>query len=390
MLKEHNTPIIAIADDFTGAAEIAGIGLRYGLTAEVQTAYNPNTTASLIVIDSDTRTGTVSHAVETVSGITSRLNGLSPRLVYKKTDSVLRGHVAVEIEAIADILGKGRVLLIPANPGMGRIIQSGVYSVDGVPLHETEFNSDPEYPVSTSEVTELLGSAGKYTVRSIAAPSPIPEGILAIGDATGTENLAQWSLHIQNDCLPAGGGEFFPAILERFGYRAQKKPAKHVDFPIPSLFVSGSMSAYSRETVKRAASGGMPVFTVPVAQKSPEERAVLAEKVADAVSLHGTALLAVDSETADSAGDPRSIPGIVAGFVERVVHSTDIRTLYITGGATAAAVLHRLGWSRFVPVEELSHGVSRMRVMEMNVDCSVIVKPGSYPWPDSLVMIYFS
>ncbi len=389
MRSNQNTPIIAIADDFTGAAEIAGIGLRYGLTAEAQTAFDPDTDARLIVIDSDTRSGTVSHAVETVTGIASRLEELSPRLVYKKTDSVLRGHVAAEIGAIAGVLGKDRVLLIPANPGMGRIIQSGVYSVDGVPLHETEFGSDPEYPVSTSEVARLLGASGKFTVRSLAAPSPVPEGTLAIGDAAVRENLAEWASYLQNDCLPAGGGEFFPAILEQLGYRAKEKRETYADFPIPSLFVSGSMSPYSREMVKRAASGGMPVFTVPVAQKSPEEHAVLAEKAADAVSLCGTAMLAVDGETHDTAVDPRSIPGIIAGLAERIVHSTDIRTLYLTGGATAAAVLHRIGWSRFAPVEELSHGVSRMRVMEQNADCSVIVKPGSYPWPDLLVMIYF-
>lgn len=47
--------IVVVADDFTGAVELAGVGLRYGLKAEVQTVVSPNTKAELAVIDADTR-----------------------------------------------------------------------------------------------------------------------------------------------------------------------------------------------------------------------------------------------------------------------------------------------------------------------------------------------
>ncbi len=388
MHQDQNTPIIAIADDFTGAAEIAGIGLRYGLAAEVQTAFNPDTRAQLIVVDSDTRSGNMSNAALTVRKISEQIQGLSPHLVYKKTDSVLRGHVEVEIDAVASVLEKDRMLLVPANPGMGRMIHGGFYYVNGVRLHETDFGSDPEYPAGTSEVTALLDPSGRHAVRSIETPSPIPRGVLVIGDVSGADTLAEWASHIQSDCLPAGGGEFFASILETLGYTSPDNQEKDIVFSTPSLFVSGSMSAYSRDMVKRAVSGGMPVFTVPTYTSLQAELTTLADSAISAIAAHGTAMLAVDSEIQPDEVDPRYIPEIISGIAEPIIRLTGISSLYLTGGATAAAVLRHLGWTRFVPEAELSYGVSKMSVIGPG-DCSVIVKPGSYPWPDAFLRKYF-
>ena len=56
--------------------------------------------------------------------------------------------------------GVQSILLATANPERGRIIRDGNYYVDGVPLHQTAFASDPEYPRATSAVRELLGQPG--------------------------------------------------------------------------------------------------------------------------------------------------------------------------------------------------------------------------------------
>ena len=47
--------IIILADDFTGAAEIAGIALRYHLAAELHTTIQPEFDMDVLVIDTDTR-----------------------------------------------------------------------------------------------------------------------------------------------------------------------------------------------------------------------------------------------------------------------------------------------------------------------------------------------
>ena len=387
MRIHSNSPIVVIADDFTGAAEIAGIGFRYGLRSEVQTAFDPATDSRLIVIDSDTRAENSEDAAHIVSDLTKRLQTLSTQLIYKKTDSVLRGHVTTEINAMAGILGKDRAVLVPANPDMGRMIQCGLYLIDGVRLHHTDFACDPEFPARSSKVTALLGASGRLKVQSLSEPVSITQGTLVIGDVTSTDDLAGWASNVSSDCLPAGGGEFFAAILKTLGYREQVSQSEDGEHNGPSLFVTGSMSGYSRETVEQARSHGMPVFTVPHEHRSSAFDE-LSASINKAIGTYGSAMLTVADDIPATMADPRKIPEVVAEAVERILCRQQVNSLYLTGGATAGAVLHRLGWKRFVTEAELGQGVCLMRVMEQD-NRHVIVKPGSYPWPDSLVHDYF-
>ncbi len=49
--------IAVIADDFSGAAEIAGIAWRYGLQAVLQTDLDLSVNYDVVVIDADTVSG---------------------------------------------------------------------------------------------------------------------------------------------------------------------------------------------------------------------------------------------------------------------------------------------------------------------------------------------
>ena len=42
--------IVVIADDLTGAAELGGLALRYGLATEITTTVNATSTAELLII----------------------------------------------------------------------------------------------------------------------------------------------------------------------------------------------------------------------------------------------------------------------------------------------------------------------------------------------------
>src|ERR1700733_8695520 len=108
--------IAVIADDFTGAAELGGIGLRHGLVTEVSTTVNAATDADLLVIAADTRSKGLSVAVEEMGIIARQLKVLQPLWIFKKVDSVLRGHVVPEINVMMDVLGWPLALLVPANP----------------------------------------------------------------------------------------------------------------------------------------------------------------------------------------------------------------------------------------------------------------------------------
>src|SRR5947207_781597 len=128
--------IAVIADDLTGAAEIAGLGWRHGLSAEILERDEPLSAAELVVIDADTRDCPVAEARRRVAAIARRIRERKPEWIYKKVDSVLRGNVLAEVEVMQKALGLERCLLAPANPAARRVIKGGKYFVRGVPVNQ--------------------------------------------------------------------------------------------------------------------------------------------------------------------------------------------------------------------------------------------------------------
>src|SRR5262249_52507266 len=114
-------------------------------------------TKHLVCLDTDSRSCSANEAAARVTRAADQLRAAGAEWIYKKVDSVLRGNVLAEIEAIRVRCESARVLLAPANPSLGRTIRNGRYFIRGIPLDETDFRLDPEYPRASSLVGELLG-----------------------------------------------------------------------------------------------------------------------------------------------------------------------------------------------------------------------------------------
>ena len=256
--------MLIIADDITGAAEIAGIAWRKGLKVnlrlsghkvatlsgneDLKTSKPKNLKTSITVIATDTRSGTEEEAVKTIEELfapsTSPLQGgVGGGLIFKKTDSVLRGHVAAELQALMRVTGKQKALLIPQNPSKGRIVKDGIYYINGTPLDQTSFAYDPEFPAKTSKVAKLLGnevaSLQGHKVQGCKdlstsvpqnlktsrpqnlIPHPItsPKGEdgrgLLFPDATTLEEIREHVANADPNTLFAGGADMFEAVVEQ-------------------------------------------------------------------------------------------------------------------------------------------------------------------------------
>ena len=116
-----------IADDLTGAAELAAIGWRHGLRAEVVRSGLPSGTADLVCVDTDSRASEPTEAAKRAAAAAKLLRAAGAKWIYKKVDSVLRGNVTAEVEAVMKQLKLERALLLPANPSLGRVIRDGEY-----------------------------------------------------------------------------------------------------------------------------------------------------------------------------------------------------------------------------------------------------------------------
>ena len=390
--------ICVIADDFTGAAEIGGVALRYGLSVEVQSAFCPEADVELICIDADTRSCSSQEAARRAQTIARQCRAASIDRVFKKVDSVLRGQVAAELLAMMPVLGNRRALLVPANPSLGRVILGGQYLVDGRPLHLTGFARDPEYPTSTSDVSDILGVA----IHMVRVGDKLPQEGIVVGEAATGTQVKHWAQAVDRSILPAGAAEFFARFLEADGH-GPSRDTPVAGFAQPEgtvLFVCGSTSDYSRGFVRRCESAGVPVERMPVALlevDAPEAaliddwteatlRALRAVRVrplspeASRTRSPVAVMVAIDRPLRHESGLPQRLSYYLATVVGRVLERHVADRIYVEGGATAIALIRRLGWQRLRVRQELAPGVVSLQVSEGSGPL-VTMKPGSYAWP---------
>ena len=199
--------MIVIADDITGAAEIAGIAFSKGQEVRLLCSSPLNCDSVAVngttVIATDTRSMSEVEAVAETRHIIRPLSleGDGGRLLFKKTDSALRGHVVAELTALMESTGYQRAVYLPANPTKGRVIKNGLYYINKVPIHETAFSYDPEFPAKTSVLKERF-------------PDAEANGII-MPDAESMDDIRNIiGLYNDGKTLFAGAADLFSALLE--------------------------------------------------------------------------------------------------------------------------------------------------------------------------------
>ena len=370
--------IIVIADDLSGAAELANAAVQAGFSAEVQMRFCAGSDADAVCVTTESRSLPPEAAAALAGEVARAIAAAHEELIYTKCDSVLRGPIAAESLAIARALGRKRVMLIPANPSRQRIIRGGEYFVDGTPLAQTAFATDPEYPCRTSRVVELLGQPPDST-PGIETP-----------DVISAADLANLAATVDTDTLPVGGVDFFSALLATKVHPVRAK-ARAVDRVMqaegPSLFVCGSHAAWLAGRNEQCAQRGIQICSMPRGLFEREMREdILTRWAASAASaLHGrgAALLAVGGESPVPGVTPATLTDRLAQAVELTLKQCATARVFLEGGATAAAVVGQLGLLRFRAHPSPGPGVGALRPVGQERPL-FLVKPGSYPWPESV------
>lgn len=117
-----------VADDLTGAADTAvefceaGFSTAVCLSAEAISRCE----AEVCAVSTDSRELSAQQAVVKALEFSHALKSADRRLVFKKIDSLMRGNVAAETEALVRDWGFDRALLSPALPRLGRRCAKGV------------------------------------------------------------------------------------------------------------------------------------------------------------------------------------------------------------------------------------------------------------------------
>ncbi len=382
--------ISVIADDFTGAAEIGGIGLRHGMDVIIENENVTPISADLVVIASNTRSLDAEKASERITAITERLLKLDSHFIYKKTDSVLRGHVCQELQAQMVSSGKTRAIVIAANPVLKRIIRDGIYYIDDVPLNDTSFATDPEFPVSSSSVREIVGDHPVFT--GLKPRDHLPEMGIIIGDATGLDDLEKWTHQIDRHSIPAGASGFFNELLKKQAHQCSKKSSHPVPFGEKALYVLGSAFPKDDEMLKKIVRSGHYISNMPeeIYFNRHFDQSLLkvwADEITDAVNRYKKVVAAVIHAPSNEPGIAQRIRKHIGRLTQMVTRQIKLNELIIEGGSTTACVLEHLKIKKLMPVQELDTGVIRMKIEEMP-DLCLTTKPGSYSWPDMVWLLH--
>ena len=390
--------IAVIADDFTGAAEIGGLGIRFQMKVEIVTRVSIECDADLLIIVTDTRSKSSEKAISEIGLITAELMRLQPELIYKKIDSVLRGHIVEELLTQMQVLGKRRALVVPANPHLGRIIKDGVYYLKSEQLHETSFKNDPEFvahyseAMNSSNVIDILKPHGQFNVVIAKVGAAVPAEGIVIGEAQTTDDLFLWAETVDDDTLLAGASSFFLAVLEHAGYphrkRSKGRPAIYLNRRM--LIVCGSAFSKSRKMVENAMADGASVSVMPSALLTADEEQVFGMEnawVADVVSLfaaHNYVILAADPRVVYLTRHlVERIRKHTARVAAEVMRKLPIEELVLEGGSTASSILSEMGLEKLYPEQEISDGVIRTSIPGGQA-LHITFKPGSYQWPGEI------
>jgi 3-dehydrotetronate 4-kinase len=367
-----------IADDFTGATDLAGMLVKAGMRTVQMIGVPrdpPPRDVEALVIALKSRTAPSAEAVAASLAALDWLSGAGCRQFYFKYcstfDSTDRGNIGPVADALMTALGSRFTVACPAFPENGRTVYKGYLFVGDVLLSESGMRDHPLTPMTDSSLVRVLQRQTRRKVGLIAhdavarGPDAIrarmaslqDEGVeIAIVDATCDEHL----LHLGAACsaLPlvtgaSGAALGLPRNVMADRICADAAAATELaHIPGARAIVSGSCSPATRAQVAHAVDAGVPAYAIDPLRIAEGEDLVGKALAWAATRLGETPVLIYATATPDEVRRVQSrlgmeragllteeaLSAIACGLVER-----GARQLVVAGGETSGAVVNALG-----------------------------------------------
>jgi uncharacterized protein YgbK (DUF1537 family) len=409
-----------IADDYTGASDLANTLTRCGLRT-VQTIGVPADDLKLpevdaVVVSLKSRSIEPSLAVSRSRAAEKWLRGRGASHVLFKIcstfDSTDKGNIGPVMDALRADCGEKIVLVTPAFPETGRTVYMGNLFVGSVPLNESPLKDHPLNPMRDSNLVRVLArqsktkvalvelallSRGAGAVRARLADLA-KEGIgAAIVDAVFDRDLEAIGNVALDHRLSVGASGIGLGLARALVASGKVKPeaasAAMADAPVggPAACLAGSCSQATLGQIANAEK------TMAVLHLDPERIVAGKEEARRALAWakerleRGPVLIASSSapdEVAalqarhgrDAAG--HAIEQAIADIAEELVRSGVLR-LVVAGGETSGAVVDRLQIPGFLVGAEIAAGVPVLRAVGAKEGAMLLaLKSGNFGGPE--------
>lgn len=379
----------AIADDFTGATDLAGLIARSGHPVNLRLGVPqgpPTDTAAFEIVALKCRTAPVSEAVaETVAALRWLQGAGATRFYWKYCstfDSTEKGNIGPVSEALMRALGTEQTIYCPAFPENGRSIFMGNLFVGEQLLSESPMKDHPLTPMRDANLMRLLapqvtGKVGLANRLTVAAGVDALKARLAslkadgvahvVADAVANDDLSVIAEACMDMPLMTGGSALAmpsPGLYEKAGLlsRSTAKAEQHEIGP-GMIVLSGSCSAMTRKQVARYADKAASFRLDPLAlaeagpgkaldwlsgQAPDHPKLIYATAEPDAVRK------AQDVLGVDRAG---TVVEEALAALAREAFSRGVRRFVVAGGETSGAVVKAFGIKRLAIGAEIAPGV---------------------------------
>lgn len=380
-----------IADDFTGATDLAGLLARSGVQVSLRIGVPdepPADTAPFEVIALKSRTAPVEAAKSDVLRALNWLQAAGAQRFFWKYcstfDSTPDGNIGPVAEALMDALDTDQTIYCPAFPENGRAIFMGNLFVGEQPLHESPMKDHPLTPMRDSNLMRLLEPQVTRPV-GLANRLVVDHGVQALRDrmqALRSEGVAHVIVDAVSDAdlptiaeacrdmpLMTGGSAVampLPQLYLRDGTLPADAPktAKPVNLAQSGIVLSGSCSAMTRAQVQDYVATGAPAFRL--------DPLTLADQGADAAlawlaeqDLSRRPLIYATAEPDQVRAAQEKLGTARAGeIVEQALaacataaRDAGAGRIVVAGGETSGAVTQALGVSQLDIGPEIAPGV---------------------------------
>ncbi|MBB4394888.1 3-oxo-tetronate kinase [Bradyrhizobium sp. ERR14] len=403
-----------IADDYTGASDLANTLTRAGLRT-VQTIGVPADDLALpevdaVVVSLKSRSIEAGLAVSRSRAADQWLRGRGAGHVLFKIcstfDSTDAGNIGPVMDALRADSGEGAVLVTPAFPETGRTVYQGNLFVGAVPLSESPLKDHPLNPMHDSNLVRVLARqsrtqiglvdlanvtrgadavrarlaelAGKgigaaiidavfdrdlETIGLVAAEHRLSVGASGIGlglarALVSTGKVKSARANGETGAAVGGpaaclAGSCSQATLQQIANAERVMPVLHLD---PDRIITGAGEAQRALDWARPRLAEGPVLIVSSA--TPDQVAALQAR-------HGR----------DAAG--HAIEQTMADIAESLVKS-GVRRLIVAGGETSGAVVDRLKMPGFLVGVEIAAGVPVLHAVGAQADMLLALKSGNF------------
>ena len=405
------TVLGCIADDFTGATDLAGLLARSGVKVSLRIGVPteaPTDTAPFEVIALKIRTEPVSEAnAQALKALDWLKQAGAERFFWKYCstfDSTSEGNIGTVAETLMASLGADQTIYCPAFPENGRSIFMGNLFVGRLPLAESPMKDHPLTPMRDSNLMRLLapqvtGKVGLVDRLTVAkGPSEIKQALASLRsegiahvvvDAVADQDLALIAEACRDLKLMTGGSAIampLPALYIADGTLSADAPRAS----IPTLertrvILSGSCSAMTNAQVAHYIAQGRPAFRLdPLELAENGSKAALdwlsEQDLTKAPLVYATADPASVRAAQERLGVAKAGAIVETALADCASQARDqgARQIVVAGGETSGAVTQALGVSRLEIGPEIAPGVPWCFCRSNGTEIALTLKSGNF------------